>query len=86
MSDKGTFGNIAVRPDGSVAFGSAATELTNGSYTGTGATVTLDTTGQFVCAFTLDTDLKGSTDGAILHMAGSLRVHWSLGVGEQNCP
>ena len=85
-SDKGTFGNIAVQPDGSVAFGSAASELTNGSYRGTGAKVTLDTSGQFVCAFTLDSDLSGSTDGAILHMSGSLTVHWTLGVGETNCP
>ena len=85
-SDKGTFGNIAVQPDGSVAFGSAASELTNGSYEGTGAKVTLDTTGQFVCAFTLDSDLTGSTDGAILHMSGSMKVHWTLGVGDTNCP
>lgn len=86
-SDKGTFGsNIAVQPDGSVAFGSAASELTNGSYNGTGANVTLDTTGQFVCAFTLDSDLTGTTDGAILHMSGGMKVQWSLGVGETNCP
>jgi hypothetical protein len=85
-SDKGTFGNIAVQPDGSVAFGSAASELTNGSYKGTGAKVTLDTSGQFVCAFTLDSDLTGSTDGAILHMSGGMKVRWTLGVGDTNCP
>jgi hypothetical protein len=85
-SDKGTFGNIAVQPDGSVAFGSAAAELTNVAYKGTGAKVTLDTTGQFVCAFTLDSDLTGTRDGAILHLSGGMTVHWTLGVGEQNCP
>jgi hypothetical protein len=84
-SDKGTFGNIAVKPDGSLSFGSAAPGL-SGAYTGTGAKVTLDTTGQFVCAFTVDTDLTGSNDKAILHMSGGMTVHWSLGVGEQNCP
>jgi hypothetical protein len=84
-SDKGTFGNIAVKPDGSLSFGSAATGL-SGAYTGTGAKVTIDTTGQFVCAFTVDTDLTGSNDKAILHITGGMTVHWSLGVGEQNCP
>lgn len=84
-SDKGTFGNIAVKPDGSLSFGSAADGL-SGAYTGTGAKVTLDTTGQFVCSFTVDTDLTGSNDKAILHIAGGMTVHWSLGTGEQNCP
>jgi hypothetical protein len=84
-SDKGTFGNIRVNPDGTLSFGSAATGL-SGSYNGTGAKVTLDTTGQFVCAFTVDTDLTGTNDKAILHITGSIKVHWSLGVGEQNCP
>lgn len=84
-SDKGTFGNIAVKPDGSLSFGSAAPGL-SGAYAGTGAKVTLDTTGQFVCAFTVDTDLTGSNDKAILHIAGGMTVHWTLGVGEQNCP
>jgi hypothetical protein len=86
-SDKGTFGNIKVMPDGAVSFGSAASELTNGSYDGTGATVTLDSSGQFVCAFTMDTDLKGSSDGIILHMAGGMTVHWSLlEGGDRTCP
>ena len=84
-SDKGTFGNIAVDPDGSVSFGSGATEF-SGAYKGTGAKVTLDTTGQFVCAFTVDIDLTGTNDKAILHVTGGMKVHWSLGVGEQNCP
>ena len=87
-SDKGTFGNIKVMPDGSVSFGSAAPELSkNGSYDGTGAKVTLDQTGQFVCAFTVDSDLKGSQDGAILHLSGGLTVHWHPeGLGGLNCP
>jgi hypothetical protein len=84
-SDKGTFGNIEVKPDGSLSFGSGAAEF-SGAYKGTGAKVTLDTTGQFVCAFTVDTDLTGTNDKAILHIAGGMTVHWSLGVGEQNCP
>jgi hypothetical protein len=87
-SDKNTFGNITVKPDGSVSFGSAAAELNkNGAYRGTGAKVTLDSSGQFVCAFTVDTDLTGSTDKAVLHMAGGLTVHWHPeGVGGMNCP
>jgi hypothetical protein len=87
-SDKNTFGNIKVGTDGSVSFGSAATELsTNGSYDGTGANVTLDSSGQFVCAFTVDTDLKGNRDGAVLHLSGSMTVHWHpQGVGGMNCP
>jgi hypothetical protein len=87
-SDKGTFGNIRVKEDGSVSFGSGATELSqNGAYTGTGATVTLDASGQFVCAFTIDTDLKGATDQAVLHIAGSMTVHWHPeGLGGLNCP
>lgn len=84
-SDKGTFGNIEVKPDGSISFGSGATGF-SGAYKGTGAKVTLDTTGQFVCAFTVDTDLTGTNDKAILHITGGMTVHWSLGVGEQNCP
>ena len=85
-SDKNTFGNIKVETDGSIAFGSAATELNaNSSYDGTGAKVTLDATGQFVCAFTIDNDLKGNHDGAVLHMSGGLTVHWHPG-GDLNCP
>jgi hypothetical protein len=87
-SDKGTFGNIKVMPDGSVSFGSAATELvSNSSYDGTGAKVTLDQTGQFVCAFTIDSDLKGNHDGAVLHLAGGMTFHWHPeGLGGLNCP
>lgn len=87
-SDKGTFGNIKVMPDGSISFGSAAKELgPNISFDGKGATVTLDQTGQFVCAFTIDADLKGTRDSAILHLAGSLTVHWHPeSSGGLNCP
>ncbi len=86
-SDKGTFGNIKVETDGRLSFGSGATELTNNSYDGTGAKVTLNSSGQFVCAFTVDTDLKGTTDGTILHMSGSMTVHWHPeSSGDLNCP
>jgi hypothetical protein len=87
-SDKGTFGNIKVGTDGSTSFGSAASELNaNSSYDGSGAKVTLDATGQFVCAFTIDSDLKGNHDGAVLHMSGGLTVHWHPeGIGDLNCP
>jgi hypothetical protein len=85
-SDKGTFGNIKVKPDGSISFGSAATGL-SGAYNGTGAKVTLDTTGQFVCAFTADIDLTGTNDKAILHITGGMKVRWQLlEGGEQTCP
>jgi hypothetical protein len=85
-SDKGTFGNIEVKPDGSLSFGSGASGF-SGSYNGTGAKVTLDTTGQWVCAFTVDTDLTGTNDKAILHIAGGMKVRWQLlEGGEQTCP
>lgn len=77
-SDKNTFGNMEVKLDGSLDFGSAAPELSgNGAYNGAGAHVTLDQTGAFVCAFTVDTDLKGTTNGAVLHISGSMTVHWN---------
>ena len=86
VSDKDTFGNIKVETDGKTSFGSAATELNaNSSYDGSGAQVTLDATGQFVCAFTIDNDLKGNHDGAVLHMSGGLTVHWHA-PGDLNCP
>jgi hypothetical protein len=87
-SDKDTFGNIKVEIDGKVSFGSGASELSqNGSYDGGGASVTLDSSGQFVCAFTVDADLAGNRDKAILHMKGGMTVHWHLsGVGDMNCP
>ncbi|MGZ6329150.1 MAG: hypothetical protein ACXWN2_10655 [Candidatus Limnocylindrales bacterium] len=86
-SDKNTFGNIGVKPDGSVSFGSAATEFGKDlSFEGTGAHVTLDATGQFVCAFTVDTDLKGHADNAVLHLSGGMTVHWHPNVGGLDCP
>jgi hypothetical protein len=87
VSDKGTFGNIKVETDGKTSFGSAASELSDVSYEGTGAKVTLDATGQFVCAFTIDNDLKGTNSGEVLHMSGGLTVHWHPeGSGGLNCP
>ena len=69
-SDKGTFGNIEVKPDGSLSFGSGGAGVLGG-YKGTGAKVTLDAGGQFVCAFTVDTDLTGTNDKKILHITGA---------------
>ena len=88
-SDQATFGNVTVQVDGSVYFTSGAPELSDhgGGYTGTGAQVTLDETDAFVCAFTVDTDLVASGDGAILHITGGLTVHWHPeGLGGLNCP
>ena len=87
-SDKETFGNVTVQPDGSISFGSGAPELSDHglAYAGTGAQVTLDETEAFVCAFTLDTDLVAD-DGASLHITGGLTVHWHPeGLGGLNCP
>jgi hypothetical protein len=86
-SDKGAFGNIKVNTDGTVSFGSAAPEFGHDiSFDGTGAKVTLDSGSQFVCAFTIDTDLKASS-GAILHMSGGMTVHWHpVGIGDLSCP
>ena len=67
-SDKGTFGNIGVKPDGSLSFGSGGADF-SGAYNGTGAKVTLDASGQWVCAFTVDTDLTGTNDKKILHIS-----------------
>jgi hypothetical protein len=88
VSDHQTFGNVSVKPDGSVSFGSTASELSpNLVFNGAQAQVTLDHTGQFVCAFTVDTDLTGTRDGAKLHMKGAMKVHWHpQGVGDLNCP
>jgi len=73
-SDNGTFGSIAVLADGSIAFTSGAPELSgNGSYAGTGAQVQL--TNQIPCGFTLDNDVTGATDGAVLHLKGTLTIH-----------
>lgn len=93
VSDKGTFGNISVSPEGNVSFGSGAPELSKYGiqFTGTGAMVTLDpneiTGNRFVCAFTVDTDLKSGDGSGMLHLAGSLAVHWHpSGLGGINCP
>ena len=73
-SDKGTFGNIQVLNDGSITFTSGAPELSqNGSYAGTGAQVQLKD--QVPCGFTLDNDVTGATDGAVLHLKGTLTLH-----------
>jgi hypothetical protein len=87
-SDHQTFGFVGVQPDGSVLFGSGAPELSsNGSYKGSGAHVTMDHTNRFVCAFTVDTDLIGGTDGAKLHLKGSMKVNWHPeGIGDARCP
>ena len=93
VSDKGTFGNVEVSPEGGVSFGSGAPELSKYGiqFTGTGAMVTLDpneiTGNRFVCAFTVDTDLTSGDGSAVLHLAGSLTVHWHpSGLGGINCP
>ena len=45
--------------------------------------MTLDASGQLVCAFTVDTDLTGTNDKAILHIAGGLTVHWQTPGGRE---
>jgi len=85
LSDKGTFGNVQVKPDGSVSFGSGAADFP-GQLVGSGAKTTLDATGAFVCAFTVDTDLA-TTDGKTAHIAGTMTVHWHPeGSGDLSCP
>ena len=89
VSDKQTYGNILVGKDGVVDFGSAAPEFGhNIAFKGTGAKVTLDKSGAYVCAVTLDNDLKSTDDPSIvLHLKGSLTVHWHPeGLGGINCP
>jgi hypothetical protein len=73
-SDKGTFGYVAVIPDGSITFGSGASEL-SGTYHGTGAQVHLKNVGgvDLACSFTLDNDVTNS-DGEVLHLKGSLTI------------
>jgi hypothetical protein len=78
-SDKGTFGNISVMHDGSIRFGSGASELSAGTdFTGSGAQVTLNTKGPvpgtYVCGFKLDNDLTGH-DGSTLHIKGTMTLH-----------
>ena len=73
-SDKGAFGNIAVINDGSITFTSGAPELSqNARYEGTGAQVVLKD--EVPCAFTLDNDVTGSTDGGVVHLKGTLTIH-----------
>ena len=66
-SDKGTFGNIPVPPDGSIIFTSGAPELKSGSYNGTGAQVHMkDAAGtQLACGWTLDNDVTGTEGSSI---------------------
>jgi len=72
-SDKGAVGNVQVLSDGSITFTSGASELSgNGSYAGTGAQVQLKD--QVPCGFTLDNDVTGATDGAVLHLKGTLTI------------
>lgn len=87
-SDHQTFGYVGVKPDGSISFGSGASELSgNGSYSGTGAKVTMDHTNRFVCAFSVDTDLTGGTNGAKLHIKGTMSVSYHPeGLGDFACP
>jgi hypothetical protein len=87
-SDKGTYGNVSVALDGSVSFGSGAPELSQHGleFAGSGAQTTLDASGAFVCAFTVDTDLTAG-DGSTLHVAGTMTVHWHPeGLGDISCP
>jgi len=73
-SDKGTFGSIAVLNDGSITFTSGAPELDqNARYEGSGAQVQVKD--DVPCAFTLDNDVTGSTDGGVVHLKGSLTIH-----------
>jgi hypothetical protein len=87
-SDHQTFGTITVQPDGSMFFTSGAAELSpNLSFKGTGATVTMDKTNRFVCAISVDSDLAGTRDSAVLHLKGVMRVNWHpQGIGDANCP
>ena len=71
-SDKATFGNIQVLPDGSISFSTGAPEISAGApYNGTGAQVKMKD--QIACGFTLDNDLTGS-DGKVLHMKGEMAL------------
>ena len=73
ISDKGTFANIQVLDEGSITFTSGAPELSgNATYEGTGAQVQIKD--NVPCGFTLDNDVTGSTDGAVLHLKGTLTI------------
>jgi hypothetical protein len=88
LSETGAFGNVSISLGGDVSFGSGAPELSSHGleFNGTGAQVTLDTSNAYVCAFMVDVDLIAA-DGAELHIAGSMTVHWyPEGVGAINCP
>jgi hypothetical protein len=86
-SDKQTFGHVGVKPDGSIHFGSGAPGLSGSEFTGTGAKVTLDPSGAYVCAFTIDTDLTTTSTASVLHLSGGLTVHWHPeGLGDAHCP
>jgi len=87
-SDHETWGNVQVKEDGSVSFGSGAKEFSSElSFKGSGAKVTMDETGKFVCAFSVDTDLAGARGGTRLHLLGAMTVHWHPeGLGGINCP
>jgi len=84
-SDREPWGNLTVKEDGSVSFGSAAKEFPGGQLKGTGAKVTLDKSGKFVCAFSVDTDLVSTRGGPGLHLQGAMTVHWHP-AGLDGCP
>ena len=40
-----------------------------------------------VCAISVDSDLAGTRDSAVLHLKGAMRVNWHpQGIGDANCP
>lgn len=40
-----------------------------------------------MCDFTVDTELKGHNSGTIVHLSGSMTVHWHPSdVGDMKCP
>ncbi len=88
VSDKQSYGNIHVDLNGDFSFGSADPAFKNNlSFKGGGAKVTLDKSGVYVCAFSIDQDLKGEADGSTLHVKGSMTVHWHPeGLGDISCP
>jgi len=68
-----------------VSFGSGASDFP-GQLVGSGLKTTLDATGAFVCAFTVDTNVA-TTEGKTLDIAGTMTVHWHPeGVGDLSCP
>ena len=87
-SDKQTMGYIGVNEKGVVKLGSGTPELAKpGPFEGPGAKVTMDKTGRFVCAFTVDADLPGHPPESKLHVSGSMKVNWHpQGLGDAACP